>query len=402
MRFRRFRAHPVMVPIVTFAVLLLVSLGGWWLLARDDTPVTDAYVVIITHDHAEQTVPSREPTVGALLKKLNLTLNEGDVVEPSAQTKIKQDDFRINIYRAVPIEIIDGTQHTFTFSAATTSRSIARQAGIATYAEDNLTIKPVDNFVSQEAIGEQVVIDRATPININLYGTPTVVRTHAKTVADLMKEKGIKLAKDDQVTPALSTPLVDNQQLFVTRNGTKIESVTESIPAPTQAIDDPTLAFGTSAIRQQGSDGQQITTYQDALQNGVVVSRTLIQTVVTQQPVTQIAVRGTSLSGIRGDMALAGVSPDDYEAADYIISHESGWCTTKAQGEHDCPVVPDNQFTSGGYGLCQATPGNKMSSAGADWATNPITQIRWCSGYAAGRYGGWSGAYNHWLNYHNW
>jgi uncharacterized protein YabE (DUF348 family) len=391
-----------MVPIVTFAVLLLVSLGGWWLLARDDTPVTDAYVVIITHDHAEQTVPSREPTVGALLKKLNLTLNEGDVVEPSAQTKIKQDDFRINIYRAVPIEIIDGTQHTFTFSAATTSRSIARQAGIATYAEDNLTIKPVDNFVSQEAIGEQVVIDRATPININLYGTPTVVRTHAKTVADLMKEKGIKLAKDDQVTPALSTPLVDNQQLFVTRNGTKIESVTESIPAPTQAIDDPTLAFGTSAIRQQGSDGQQITTYQDALQNGVVVSRTLIQTVVTQQPVTQIAVRGTSLSGIRGDMALAGVSPDDYEAADYIISHESGWCTTKAQGEHDCPVVPDNQFTSGGYGLCQATPGNKMSSAGADWATNPITQIRWCSGYAAGRYGGWSGAYNHWLNYHNW
>jgi len=391
-----------MVPIVTFAVLLLVSLGGWWLLARDDTPVTDAYVVIITHDHAEQTVPSREPTVGALLKKLNLTLNEGDVVEPSAQTKIKQDDFRINIYRAVPVEIIDGTQHTFTFSAATTSRSIARQAGIATYAEDNLTIKPVDNFVSQEAIGEQVVIDRATPININLYGTPTVVRTHAKTVADLMKEKGIKLAKDDQVTPALSTPLVDNQQLFVTRNGTKIESVTESIPAPTQAIDDPTLAFGTSAIRQQGSDGQQITTYQDALQNGVVVSRTLIQTVVTQQPVTQIAVRGTSLSGIRGDMALAGVSPDDYEAADYIISHESGWCTTKAQGEHDCPVVPDNQFTSGGYGLCQATPGDKMSSAGADWATNPITQIRWCSGYAAGRYGGWSGAYNHWLNYHNW
>jgi len=42
-----------------------------------------------------------------------------------------------------------------------------------------------------------------------------------------------------------------------------------------------------------------------------------------------------------------------------------------------------------------------MATAGADWATNPITQLRWCSGYAS-RYGGWAGSYNHWLAYHSW
>ena len=42
-----------------------------------------------------------------------------------------------------------------------------------------------------------------------------------------------------------------------------------------------------------------------------------------------------------------------------------------------------------------------MATAGADWQTNPVTQLRWCSGYA-NRYGGWAGAYNHWLAYHSW
>jgi len=162
------------------------------------------------------------------------------------------------------------------------------------------------------------------------------------------------------------------------------------------------LAFGTSAIRQQGSPGQQVTTYEDKLVNGQVVGRTAIQTVVTQAAVTQIVVVGTSLSGIKGDMALAGIGPGDYNYVDYIVSHESGWCPTKAQGEHYCPAIPDDPMTPNGYGLCQATPGYKMQTAGADWQTNPVTQLRWCNGYALGRYGSWGAAYNHWLSYHNW
>jgi hypothetical protein len=43
-----------------------------------------------------------------------------------------------------------------------------------------------------------------------------------------------------------------------------------------------------------------------------------------------------------------------------------------------------------------------MASAGADWATNPVTQLKWCNGYAVGRYGSWGAAYNHWLANHNW
>ncbi|WP_030850450.1 transglycosylase SLT domain-containing protein [Streptomyces sp. NRRL F-4474] len=43
--------------------------------------------------------------------------------------------------------------------------------------------------------------------------------------------------------------------------------------------------------------------------------------------------------------------------------------------------------SSGAYGLVQALPGTKMASAGADWRTNPATQIKWGLNYMEDRYG---------------
>ena len=43
--------------------------------------------------------------------------------------------------------------------------------------------------------------------------------------------------------------------------------------------------------------------------------------------------------------------------------------------------------TSGAFGIPQSLPAEKMASAGADWVTNPITQIRWGISYIQGRYG---------------
>jgi Transglycosylase SLT domain len=50
---------------------------------------------------------------------------------------------------------------------------------------------------------------------------------------------------------------------------------------------------------------------------------------------------------------------------------------------------------SGAYGIPQALPGSKMASAGADWQTNPATQIRWGLGYIKSMYGSPCGAWAH-------
>jgi uncharacterized protein YabE (DUF348 family) len=401
-RYKLLVQHPFAVPVLTIIFLALITSAAFIVLNHHPSSI-NPNVVVISHDDQQQIVSSKEPTVGTLLEKLNLRLNQGDVVEPALSTLIQQDDFRINIYRAVPVAIIDGGQKQFAFSAATTSRSVARQAGLTVYPEDTIETQPVTDFVADGGIGQELVIDRATPVNVNLYGAPVVMRTHATTVRQLLAEKKINLKPQDIVNPGIDAPITPNAQLAVIRNGVSTVTAQEDIPMPIQVIPDNTLSYGVSAVRQQGAPGKRAVTYEVNTQNGVEVSRKPIQSVIIQQPVVQITVQGANLSGIKGDMALAGIAPGDYTYADYIISHESGWCPTKAQGQYGgCPAYSGSVPSYGGYGLCQSTPGSKMASAGADWATNPVTQLRWCSGYATGRYGSWGAAYDHWVNYHNW
>lgn len=62
-----------------------------------------------------------------------------------------------------------------------------------------------------------------------------------------------------------------------------------------------------------------------------------------------------------------------------ILDHESG--TSWAD-------VTIANPSSGAYGLPQALPGSKMAAFGADWATNPVTQLRWMASYVDATYGG--------------
>ena len=65
-----------------------------------------------------------------------------------------------------------------------------------------------------------------------------------------------------------------------------------------------------------------------------------------------------------------------------LWNRESGW-----------NYQAENPY-SGAYGIPQALPGDKMASAGADWQTNPATQIKWGLGYIQSIYGTPCGAWN--------
>ena len=103
--------------------------------------------------------------------------------------------------------------------------------------------------------------------------------------------------------------------------------------------------------------------------------------------------RLTPLSGIPD----AGTA----QAIAYVLVVQRGWNGS----EFDCLVnlwnreshwnVNSHNTESGAHGIPQARPGNKMASAGADWRTNPRTQIVWGLGYIKNRYGTPCGAWAH-------
>lgn len=399
----------VRIPLATFAVLLLLTVLAL-IIFNGGSPrlrTIDSHIVIITHDEQEQTVPTRAQTVDELLKKTNITLHEGDVVEPSLDTEIVSDNFRVNVYRAVPVTVVDGERKTFAYSAASTPRSIVKQIGIEVYPEDELLLLPTQNFLVEGSIGERVVINRATPVNVNIYGTQVAMRTHAKTVGQLLKEREIKLGPDDTVQPTQGIGIQPGMQIFILRKGTQIQTVEQEIAMPRETIEDASLSFGTIVTRQIGAPGRRLVTFQIELENGVEVARKEIQSVVTVPPVAQITARGKAVQ-IPADkqavMAAAGIAVSDYPYVDYIMSHESGWCPTKLQGQigYCPPYAPETVPSGKGYGIGQATPGTKMAPYGADWKTNPVTQLKWAIAYTKGRYGSWSAAYNYWQSHHNW
>jgi hypothetical protein len=91
-----------------------------------------------------------------------------------------------------------------------------------------------------------------------------------------------------------------------------------------------------------------------------------------------------SAQAIAYQMVLArGWGDDQFACLKALWAKESGW------------RVNAYNASSGAYGIPQALPGSKMGSAGADWATNPATQITWGLGYITGRYGNPCGAWDH-------
>lgn len=388
---KQVRKRPYILPIFGLVFGLLIVAGVVFFTHNGDgLKPSDSHVVYLFDKGKRQTLDTKATTVGELINNLSrLHLIPQDVVEPSSDTPIVEDNFRINVYRARPVTVVDGAAKTVTLTAQKSPRVVAQDAGLPVYPEDDVSFAPGD--LTQNIIGEQVAVDRAVPVFLNLYGTALTVRTHTKTVADLIKEKQIKLETGDSVQPAPNTPVSANLQVFVLRSGTKLVTVEETIAPPVQVVQDASLSFGTTVIRQPGIAGKRVVTYQIQMENGRETGRILIQQAIVQNPVPQVVARGSTVS-IGGSheswMAAAGISGGDYGAVNFIISRESNWNPGSLNG-------------SGCAGLGQACPGSKLATACPGWQNNPVCQLRYFSGYA-GRYGGWGGAYNFWLSHHYW
>ncbi len=382
MRYRRLRwpkhvrkmkimsRHPYATIAATFSVLLVISIVVFLFINRVDHPASNAYIVIVTRDGVQQTVPSNEPSVGALLSSLHITLAQGDIVEPSITTHINSNDFRINILRASPVEIVQGSTRTYTFSAAATPRAIAQQAGISLYPEDEVTATPSPAFISGGAIGKTVNIKPSVPISLILYGTPIVTRTAADTIGGMLIEKHLILKNGDTVQPALSTPISASQQIFILHKGTEVVTATQPIPEPVQNVDDASLSVGTSAVQQQGSPGTLLITYEVNVLTGVKIQ---LQSVELQPPVTQIVAIGTApVSGTLGtwlsalrDCESGGNYQDDtgngyYGAYQFSLGTWerlglSGLPSSAAPSVQDQAIVRNTNLSGGG--LASQNPG---------------------------------------------
>ncbi|GGS70655.1 transglycosylase SLT domain-containing protein [Nonomuraea spiralis] len=116
-------------------------------------------------------------------------------------------------------------------------------------------------------------------------------------------------------------------------------------------------------------------------------------TLVAATGATAAQAQSSQSSGRNKAIARSLVAQHGWGAANFgclvrLWARESGW--NHRAGNR-----------SGAYGIPQALPGHKMASSGADWRTNPRTQIRWGLGYIKQRYGSPCRAWGHFQS-HRW
>jgi hypothetical protein len=139
----------------------------------------------------------------------------------------------------------------------------------------------------------------------------------------------------------------------------------------------------TVASKPAHADPTQILAAQQAATNDASSSGSSIQT-------------GTGITGSPppADPSSAEVIGED-ELVDFGFDKSTQWpCLYDLwQQESGWNVYAENP--SGAYGIPQSLPGDKMASAGADWETDPTTQIKWGLGYIQSVYGTPCSAWDH-------
>lgn len=102
---------------------------------------------------------------------------------------------------------------------------------------------------------------------------------------------------------------------------------------------------------------------------------------------TRTALTGSPQTIAHAMVLREGWSESEWTCLSALWTRESNWNTYATNA------------SSGAYGIPQALPAYKMASAGSDWRSNPVTQIRWGIGYIAATYGTPCAALSHSSSY---
>lgn len=235
---------------------------------------------------------------------------------------------------------------------------------------------------------------RARPVVVKDGVNKRYLMTASYDAKEIAKSAGVTVYDGDEVDLTPNQDFLDTgvaSVYEVTRNGGRTITEEVEIPFAEETVRDVNLEKGKSEVRQLGEVGMKKVYYNVQYVNNEEVSREVVNEEVVREPVARVVAVGAkpamrpNSETCAGWAREAGVSEADLAAAIDLIYHESG-----------CRV--DAQNASGAYGIPQALPGAKMAEMGADWETNPVTQIRWMIKYVNSRYGGWQHALEVWYS----
>ena len=161
------------------------------------------------------------------------------------------------------------------------------------FSEGDYVSQPLTAYISD---GMKIKIDHATDFKITADGKTRKYRTLANTVSEALKDKNVKVGKNDIVEPGMDELLTKNMKIVIKRVKIKEETKEEKIEFKTVTKDDSSLDEGTTMVVTEGKEGKAKVTYKVTYVDGVESSRSEISRETLTAAVDKVVANGTRIN----------------------------------------------------------------------------------------------------------
>jgi uncharacterized protein YabE (DUF348 family) len=263
--------------------LLLVGLvGGLTAFVVADKTVT------LEIDGEAASVRTYAATVGDLLADQGLALSGHDVVAPAPDTPLGEGQL-VAVAYGRPITLwVDGEKTQAWTTARTVGdavQAIGLRAEGAWFSVSRSARLPREGF--------DVALRMPKPVSVVADGARRDLVTTAPSVAAVLTEAGVALGASDEVSADLRSAPTAGLVVTVTRVAAGQDVIQVPVPFAEVRQDDATLLVGSTKVAREGVPGVATETYATSLRDGAVVSKTLVNRVVSTAPVDRLVLVGT-------------------------------------------------------------------------------------------------------------
>lgn len=301
--------------LVLFGSLMAVLVTMYQVNAQSvPTTSTGGRLITIHDDGIDKGILTHASTLRGAFEEAGILIDPNDLVEPGLDETLRASQYDVNIYRARPVTIMDGSISVRVMSPYRTARQIAKQANITLQDEDITEMAASTDVVGQGA-GVHMKVTRATTFTLNLYGKKMTAYSQGKTVGEMLEGKNVVLGPNDVVSVPQTAPLTAGMTVEVWRNGVQTVTEEQAIPFATEKILAMDLPIGNRQVKTPGQSGIRMVTYEIVMQDGKELGRKEIQNVINKEPIKQVELVGNkSVNGLTKSKG-AGIFTDSQGVA---------------------------------------------------------------------------------------
>ncbi|XGZ11821.1 ubiquitin-like domain-containing protein [Peribacillus sp. RS7] len=261
------------------------------------------HTVTIMLDGKKEVVRTHAATVNDMLKDLEITVQAADYVHPSRNTEV-DGDLEVVWKPAQKIVMVQDGKPKEVWSTADTVNELLKEQDLRVKEHDKIT--PSKNTKLKADM--EVAIDKAFSLKLVVGGEEKQVWSTSTTVADFLKQQGVKLNDLDRVEPELAEKVEAENTVNVIR----IEKVTDVVEEPVDFAvitkKDDSLSKGKEKVVKAGKDGLISKKYEVIKENGKEVKRELLSEKVVNKKQDKVVTVGTQTTVAQASRGVTNVS----------------------------------------------------------------------------------------------